>query len=100
MHQHLVVVAKIERQPIRDGEKARSLRTAPRSGKRTDMLGRTRKPGSAGAMMEIFAAIVNCKYETSVGHLNGHKQTYAVAFARMFMTKPAVKAGSERYLSL
>ena len=45
---------------------------------------------------EIFAAIVNCKY----GHLNGHKQTYAVAFARMFMTKPAVKAGSERYLSL
>ncbi|MFT2213410.1 TadE/TadG family type IV pilus assembly protein [Rhizobium giardinii] len=53
-----------------------------------------------GDRREIFAAIVNCGYEASVDHLNGHKQTEAVAFARMFMTKPAVKAGSERYLSL
>ncbi|RWX06849.1 hypothetical protein EHI42_31270 [Rhizobium hidalgonense] len=53
-----------------------------------------------GDRREIFAAIVNCGYEASVGHLNGQKQTQAVAFARMFMTKPAIKAGSERYLSL
>lgn len=53
-----------------------------------------------GDRREIFAAIVNCGYEASVGHLNGQKQTQAVAFARLFMTKPAVKAGSERYLSL
>ena len=53
-----------------------------------------------GDRREIFAAIVNCGYEASIGHLNGQKQTQAVAFARMFMTKPAIKAGSERYLSL
>jgi len=53
-----------------------------------------------GDRREIFAAIVNCGYEASVGHLNGHKATEAVAFARMFLTKPAIKAGSERYLSL
>lgn len=53
-----------------------------------------------GDRREIFAAIVNCGYEASVGHLNGHKQTQAVAFTRMFMTKPAIKAGNERYLSL
>jgi len=53
-----------------------------------------------GDRREIFAAIVNCGYEESVGHLNGHKTTQAVAFARMFMTKPAIKAGPERYLSL
>lgn len=53
-----------------------------------------------GDRREIFAAIVNCGYEASIGHLNGQKQTQAVAFARMFMTKPAVKAGNERYLSL
>lgn len=53
-----------------------------------------------GDRREIFAAIVNCGYEASVGHLNGHKTTEAVAFARMFLTKPAVKSGSERYLSL
>ncbi|ACP22537.1 conserved hypothetical protein (plasmid) [Sinorhizobium fredii NGR234] len=56
--------------------------------------------GDYGDRREIFAAIVNCGYENSVGHLNGHKQTQAVAFARMFLTKPAIKAGSERYLSL
>lgn len=53
-----------------------------------------------GDRREIFAAIVNCGYEASVDHLNGHKTTQAVAFARMFLTKPAIKAGSERYLSL
>lgn len=53
-----------------------------------------------GDRREIFSAIVNCGYEASVGHLNGHKATEAVAFARMFLTKPAIKAGSERYLSL
>ncbi|OMQ46672.1 pilus assembly protein TadG-related protein [Ensifer sp. 1H6] len=53
-----------------------------------------------GDRREIFSAIVNCGYEKSVGHLNGHKATAAVAFARMFLTKPAVKEGSERYLSL
>lgn len=53
-----------------------------------------------GDRREIFSAIVNCGYEASVGHLNGHKTTQAVAFARMFLTKPAIKAGSERYLSL
>ncbi|WDZ80750.1 pilus assembly protein (plasmid) [Ensifer adhaerens] len=53
-----------------------------------------------GDRREIFAAIVNCGYEASQGHLNGHKATQAVAFARMFLTKPAVKANSERYLSL
>lgn len=53
-----------------------------------------------GDRREIFAAIVNCGYENSVGHLNGHKQTRAVAFARMFLTKPAIKAGSERYFSM
>ncbi|MCA1405869.1 Tad domain-containing protein [Ensifer sp. IC3342] len=53
-----------------------------------------------GDRREIFSAIVNCGYEASVGHLNGHKATRAVAFARMFLTKPAIKASSERYLSL
>ncbi|MCW0000974.1 pilus assembly protein TadG-related protein [Pararhizobium sp. YC-54] len=54
-----------------------------------------------GDRREIFAAIVNCGYEASVDHLNGgSKETQAVAFARMFMTKPAIKAGNERYLSL
>ncbi|ASY72047.1 TadE/TadG family type IV pilus assembly protein [Sinorhizobium fredii] len=56
--------------------------------------------GDYGDRREIFAAIVNCGYENAVGHLNGHKQTQAVAFARMFLTKPAIKAGSERFLSL
>ncbi|WP_018235784.1 TadE/TadG family type IV pilus assembly protein [Ensifer sp. BR816] len=56
--------------------------------------------GDYGDRREIFAAIVNCGYENAVGHLNGHKETEAVAFARMFLTKPAIKAGSERYLSL
>jgi len=53
-----------------------------------------------GDRREIFSAIVNCGYEASVGHLNGHKATQAVAFARMFLTKPAIQDGSERYLSL
>lgn len=53
-----------------------------------------------GDRREIFSAIVNCGYEASVGHLNGHKATRAVAFARMFLTKPAIKASGERYLSL
>lgn len=53
-----------------------------------------------GDRREIFSAIVNCGYEASVGHLNGHKATRAVAFARMFLTKPAIKAAGERYLSL
>ncbi|ARQ12958.1 Flp pilus assembly Tad-like protein (plasmid) [Rhizobium etli] len=53
-----------------------------------------------GDRREIFSAIVNCGYEASVGHLNGHKATRAVAFARMFLTKPAIKDSSERYLSL
>lgn len=53
-----------------------------------------------GDRREIFSAIVNCGYEASVGHLNGHKATRAIAFARMFLTKPAVKEGSERYISL
>ncbi|WVT03097.1 pilus assembly protein [Sinorhizobium chiapasense] len=53
-----------------------------------------------GDRREIFSAIVNCGYEASVGHLNGHKATRAVAFARMFLTKPAIKESDERYLSL
>ncbi|OWV99931.1 TadE/TadG family type IV pilus assembly protein [Rhizobium sp. R693] len=53
-----------------------------------------------GDRREIFSAIVNCGYEASVGHLNGHKATRAVAFARMFLTKPAIKDSAERYLSL
>jgi hypothetical protein len=53
-----------------------------------------------GDRREIFSAIVNCGYEASVGHLNGHKATRAVAFARMFLTKPAIKDSNERYLSL
>ncbi|TDW37035.1 putative Flp pilus-assembly TadE/G-like protein [Rhizobium azibense] len=53
-----------------------------------------------GDRREIFSAIVNCGYEQSVGHLNGHKATRAVAFARMFLTKPAIKDAGERYLSL
>ncbi|MGO4623100.1 TadE/TadG family type IV pilus assembly protein [Ensifer sp. 2TAB8] len=53
-----------------------------------------------GDRREIFSAIVNCGYEKSVGHLNGHKATKAIAFARMFLTKPAVKESNERYISL
>jgi Flp pilus assembly protein TadG len=53
-----------------------------------------------GDRREIFSAIVNCAYEASVDHLNGHKATQSVAFARLFLTKPAVKDGAERYLSL
>ncbi|MET4690642.1 TadE/TadG family type IV pilus assembly protein [Sinorhizobium fredii] len=53
-----------------------------------------------GDRREIFAAIVNCGYEKAMDHLNGHKTTQAVAFARMFLTKPAIKDGDERYLSL
>ncbi|MFD2345239.1 hypothetical protein GHK62_04810 [Sinorhizobium terangae] len=56
--------------------------------------------GDYGDRREIFAAIVNCGYENAVGHLNGHKETQAVAFARMFLTKPAIKDGGQRYLSL
>ncbi|MCY1230535.1 hypothetical protein D9M72_429490 [compost metagenome] len=53
-----------------------------------------------GDRREIFSAIVNCKHEYNEGRLTGHSYTRAVAFARMFLTKPAIKAGSERYLSL
>ncbi|MBZ7927151.1 pilus assembly protein (plasmid) [Ensifer adhaerens] len=56
--------------------------------------------GEYGDRREIFSAIVNCGYEASVAHLNGHKATKAIAFARMFLTKPAITDGSERYLSL
>ncbi|KSV72863.1 TadE/TadG family type IV pilus assembly protein [Sinorhizobium sp. Sb3] len=53
-----------------------------------------------GDRREIFSAIVNCKHEYNEGRLRGRSDTRAVAFARMFLTKPAVKSGSERYLSL
>ncbi len=44
----------------------------------------------------IFAAIVNCVHENP----QGRDKIQALAFARMFLTKPAVTDGSTRYLSL
>ncbi|MCA1491868.1 hypothetical protein I6F11_13150 [Ensifer sp. NBAIM29] len=57
--------------------------------------------GDYGDRREIFAAVVNCKHEYNSGRLTGHStDTRAIAFARMFATKPAIKQSSERYLSL
>ncbi|QFI67791.1 TadE/TadG family type IV pilus assembly protein [Sinorhizobium alkalisoli] len=57
--------------------------------------------GDYGDRREIFAAVVNCKHEYNAGRLTGHStDTRAIAFARMFTTKPALTAGSTRYLSL
>ncbi|MBP2237507.1 Flp pilus assembly protein TadG [Sinorhizobium kostiense] len=57
--------------------------------------------GEYGDRREIFAAVVNCKHEYNSGRLTGHStDTKAIAFARMFLTKPAIKESSERYLSL
>lgn len=53
-----------------------------------------------GDRREIFSAIVNCKHEYNAGRLRGRSDTRAVAFARMFLTKPAIKDAGERYLSL
>ncbi|MDK1389205.1 pilus assembly protein TadG-related protein [Sinorhizobium sp. 8-89] len=54
-----------------------------------------------GDRREIFAAVVNCKEEYNAGRLTGHSvDTRAIAFARMFLTKPAIADSGERYLSM
>ena len=50
----------------------------------------------------IFTAIVNCGYQGSLGNLNGGSGLSGVAFASVFLTKPAIKnAGNgDRYISM
>lgn len=50
-----------------------------------------------GNRREIFAAIINCVDQGLQGRT---PDVQAVAFARMFLTKPAVASGNVRYLSL
>jgi hypothetical protein len=49
-----------------------------------------------GDRREIFAAIVNCRNQDPTGRTN----IEAVAFARMFMVKPVIAAGSTRSITL
>ncbi|OCP36129.1 TadE/TadG family type IV pilus assembly protein [Ensifer sp. LC163] len=49
-----------------------------------------------GNRREIFAAIVNCIHEDPTGH----DRVKALAFARMFLVKPAQSSGSDRYMTL
>ncbi|UTY46596.1 TadE/TadG family type IV pilus assembly protein [Sinorhizobium fredii] len=57
--------------------------------------------GDYGDRREIFAAVVNCKHEYNADRLTGHStDTKAIAFARMFLTKPAIADSGVRYLSL
>lgn len=57
--------------------------------------------GDYGDRREIFAAVLNCRHEYNAGRLTGHStDTRAIAFARMFVTKPARASSGVRYLSL
>ncbi|MCK3778964.1 Tad domain-containing protein [Ensifer sesbaniae] len=50
-----------------------------------------------GNRREIFAAIINCADQGIKGRLSGVE---AVAFARMFLTKPVVTDGSDSHMTL
>ena len=59
--------------------------------------------GKYGDRRLIFTAIVNCGYQNSLGNLTGGSGTFpAVAFASVFLTKPAIKniSSGDRYISM
>ena len=55
--------------------------------------------GGVSGRREIFAAIINCGQQNEDG-FNGRTAIEAEAFARMFLTRPAVSNGNDRFLSL
>jgi len=48
----------------------------------------------------IFAAVLDCNAEKAAGRLNGHSSPHSKAFARVFLTKPMVTMGSDKYISM
>ena len=48
----------------------------------------------------IFAAVLDCNAERAAGRLNGHSSPHSKAFVRVFLTKPMVTAGSDKYISM
>lgn len=48
----------------------------------------------------IFAAVLNCNEQFSGGSSGGRREVEAAAYARMFLTKPMVTQGNDKYISL